>query len=87
MFTRKEALEVIREKFPVDKTFISKDYAKGYGTRTYVATPENRLKSMIDLHEPFFDGLKEGGEGLNEEAAEHFRSSVIHNYKNENGLW
>jgi hypothetical protein len=86
MFTRKEALAAIREKFPEDKTFTNTDYING-GTRTHVATPEYRLKSMIDLHEPFYDGLKEGGEGLDDKTAEHFLGSVEHNYKNENGLW
>jgi hypothetical protein len=86
MFTRKDALEAIREKFPVDKTFTNTDYING-GTRTYVATPEKRLKSMIDLHEPMFDGLKEGAEGISDEHGDFFRGSVEHNYKNENGLW
>ncbi|UDL16744.1 hypothetical protein SEA_ATUIN_51 [Arthrobacter phage Atuin] len=86
MFTRKEALEIITQFFPKTEEKTQRDYVNG-GTHTYTVSPEWRLKKMIDLHEPFYDGLKEGEAGLPENLALHFRNSVEHNYKNENGLW
>lgn len=86
MFTRKEALEAIAAKFPETYEKTEKDYFNG-GTKTYTVSPEWHLKKMIDLHEPSYDGLKEGGEGIDAKTAEHFVASVEHNYKNENGLW
>lgn len=84
MFTRKEALALLAEKFPVTTT-TQKDYATG-GTREVVWTPEKRLERDIDLHEPQFDGLKEGGEGLDPETADWFREKLEIQYKDENGL-
>lgn len=84
MFTREDALKAIREKFPEDKTF---NYTAAGVEHTFVATPEHRLRKMIDLHEPTFDGLKEGASGLDIGLSEFFLKSVEHNYKNENGLW
>lgn len=86
MFTRKDALAAITEKFPETKTMTGTDYING-GTKSWVVSPESRLEQMIELHHPSFDGLKEGSEGLDEKTAEHFRGSVEHNYKNEHGLW
>lgn len=86
MFTRKDAIEAIREKFPKTETMTGRDYING-GTKSWVVSPESRLKQMIELHEPMYDGLKEGGEGLQNATKDHFLASVEHNYKNENGLW
>lgn len=86
MFTRKDAIEAIREKFPKTETMTGRDYING-GTKQWIVSPESRLKQMIELHEPMFDGLKEGAEGLSDEHGDFFRNSVEHNYKNEHGLW
>lgn len=84
MFTRKEALALLAETFPVETT-TQKDYING-GTREVIWTPEKRLEVKINLHEPIFDGLKEGGEGLDPEMADWFRKKVEIQYKDENGL-
>jgi hypothetical protein len=86
MFTRTDALKAITEKFPKTETRTQKDYING-GTKDFTVSPEWRLGKMIDLHEPVYDGLKEGGEGLQNATKDHFLASVEHDYKNENGLW
>lgn len=86
MFTREDAIKVIAEKFPNTETKTSKDYING-GTRTWVSSPETRLDRMIDLAEPTLDGLKKDASGLDVGLVEFFKTSVEHDYKNENGLW
>lgn len=83
---RKEAIEAIAAKFP-DETVTQTDPING-GTREVHWTAEKRLDlHYIGLSEPFFDGLKEGGTGLNEEDAQTFLNAVEHNYKNATGGW
>ncbi|QFG12189.1 Hypothetical Protein OBI_RACECAR_61 [Arthrobacter phage Racecar] len=86
MFTRKDAIEAIAAKFPVE-TIRQRDYANG-GFKDVTWTPEKRLDlHYINLCEPELDALKEGGEGLPDSKADSFRASVEHNYKNKHGLW
>lgn len=86
MFTRKDALELLAATFPTE-TIRQKDRVNG-GFKNVVWTPEKRLEHhYIDLHQPYFDGLKEGTYGLDEEGEKSFRQSVDHDYKNEHGLW
>jgi hypothetical protein len=87
MFTRKEAIEVIREKFPKTETKTGIDYANYGGTKQWVVSPEWRLEKMIDLAEPTLDALKTDDGSLDERSEELFRQNVEIDYKNENGLW
>lgn len=85
MFTREDALKAIAEKFPTE-TIRQRDRHNG-GYKDVVWTPEKRLDhSYIDLYEPFFDSLREGGSGLDENGAKNFLRLVENNYKDENGL-
>jgi hypothetical protein len=85
MFTRKDAIEAIAEKFPTE-TIRQRDRVNG-GFKDVVWTPEKRLEHFyIDLHQPHFDGLKEGALGLDEEEAADFLRVVENNYKDSNGL-
>jgi hypothetical protein len=86
MFTRKDALELLAATFPVE-TIRQKDYING-GYRDVVWTPEKILeRQFIELHDPSFEGLKEGGAGIDAEKEKFFRASVEHKYKNKHGLW
>lgn len=86
MFTRKEAIEAVREKFPKTETKTGKDYING-GTKQWVVSPEKRLDWMIDLCEPTLDALKTDEGSLDERSEELFRQNLEIDYKNENGLW
>ena len=86
MFTRKEALALLAEKFPENKENLYQTEVHGE-FRKVIWTPEKRLEQMIDLTEPALDGLKEDGEGIPDDQASLFRRSVEFDYKNENGLW
>lgn len=85
MFTRKDAVKAIAEKFPTE-TIRQRDRVNG-GFKDVVWTPEKRLDHFyISLHEPSLDGLKEDGPGVDEETAQHFLRSVENSYKDAHGL-
>lgn len=85
MFTQEDALKAIAEKFPTE-TIREKDYING-GFKDVVWTPEKRLqRHYIELHEPVFNGLKNGAPGLDEKTAEFFLRAVEISYKDAHNL-